>query len=128
MKIKSVEKFRNELYKNLKELWFGIEYTIYEASKCMFKNEDLKPENRNILGCRSLENVLVIQKSHRDENFKQIIDDELLITVCDDGVYFYTKNTKEQRFCWWDEVRFKDCFTKMLLVMEITIKIVNFTR
>ena len=49
MRIKSIEKFRNELYKNLTELWFGNEYTIYEASKCMFKNEDIKLENRNIL-------------------------------------------------------------------------------
>lgn len=128
MKIKNIDAFREELFKNIQNLWFDTGCDIHRCARTIYEYERLTPENKNIIGCRALENVLVVEKYHRNNAFKKVRDTELYITINEDGIIFHKNNSEEQRFVWWGNVPFNEYSNKMEFAMEVAIEIVNFVK
>ena len=125
MKVKNIDRFREELFKNAGELYFsGCRMTRYQ--KTWYSDEIIKPENKDIIGIRTLENVFAIAKYHLDENYKEVKDAVMYVTVNDEGVDFYEKNDHEQRFQWMRDMPFEDYANRMDFAMWFAIKIAHF--
>ena len=128
MKIKNIDAFREELFKNIKNLWFDTGCDVYRCSKITYEYEQLKPENRNILACRTLENVLVVEKYHYDDTYKKVKDKTLCVSFWDNEVMFHKNDTEQQCFIWWYDMSFDDYANKMEFAMNVVLRIADFVK
>lgn len=126
MRIKSVDAFRKEVFKNLKEVYFeGCR--ISEAGKVWIKPEHLRPEYKDMVCVREMENVLVVERYHM-VGVTEVWDETMYITADDKGFNFrkYEKEGQYYTLCLWME--YKDYLTKMEFAMEIAKRIAYFSR
>lgn len=126
MRIKSVDAFRKEVFKNLKEVYFeGCR--ISEAGKVWIKPEVLRPENREAICVREMKNVLVVSRYHMEE-YKEVWDETIYITADDDGFEFRKYDDEGQYYKLYSWIVYDDCLTRMEFAMEITKRIAYFAR
>ena len=96
MKIKNIEKFRTELYKNL-EFVLPCDCHIRRLSRTEFEEHDIKPENRMHCGVRVLTDPLMIEKVHY-ECIRKVVDRRMYIKLHQDCIMFFRENTETQTF------------------------------
>lgn len=96
MKIKNIEKFRTELYKNL-EFVLPCDCDIRQLSRTEFEERNVKPENWIHCGIRVLTDPLMLEKIHY-EGIRKVVDRRMYIKLHQDCIMFFKENTETQTF------------------------------
>ena len=121
MKVKNIENLRNELRRNLDQLYFGNGY-IHSG---LYISYDKKESDRP--GCSRLDNVIYITKY--EDNYYKLDDecvDELIITVDDNAVHFWKEDDKHRCFKLENTMLYSHHSNKSELMMHITLDITKF--
>lgn len=114
MKVTNIEKFRTELFKNMKDMYFyGCD--IHELSKTEFRDSDL--EGKEVT---ALWNPLQIKKSHHDENWKEVVDALYYVTVEEDCVYFFESVKGKKCFKYITSIDYED-YNKIPFMMKVAV-------
>lgn len=125
MKVKDVDKFRDEVFKNVKLLHFS-NYVIRHVSKTYFEEDKIKTENKDDRQIRTVNNALSIGEIPEDGNWLFITGREMFIKVDEYGVLFLTKNKEKQRFDYDYRMWYEDYQNRIEFMMEVAIRIAKF--
>ena len=128
MKIKNYEKFISDLFKNIKFV-SPLNCDVTELLKIEYEEKNIKPENKSICGIRTLNNPLMIERIHYDENYQKVIDERMFIKGYEDGVRFFTENKEKQCFEWSSDygLDFEDYPTQTSFMMQVAMKVQKFS-
>lgn len=126
MKIKDYEKFRTEVYKYLKQVFF-LDADFVEYLKSEYREETIKPENKGDYEVRSMKNTLVLEKYHHEEKtWKRIYDARLYLEIYDDRARFFKANNEKQRFDHVTTIWYEDEPNRTVFLMRLVQKFTEF--
>lgn len=128
MKIKNYEKFISDLFKNIKFV-SPLNCDVTELLKIEYREQDIKPENKSICGIRTLNNPLLIERIHYDDNYMKVIEERMFIKGYEDGVRFFTENEEKQCFEFTEDygLEFIDYPTQTSFMMQVAMKVQKFS-
>lgn len=121
MKVKNIENLRNELKRNLDQLYFGNAYVSSSSSSWYDEHDNDRP------ACRHLDNIIEINKYENDD-YNRFEDDAtvLMITVDNDAIHFWKEDDKHRCFKLKDTMLYSHHSNKSELMMHITLYITKF--
>lgn len=128
MKIKNYEKFISDLFKNIKFV-SPLNCDVTELLRIEYRDENIRPENKSICGIRTLNNPLLIERIHYDENYQKVIEERMFIKGYEDGVRFFTENKEKQCFEFTEDygLEFIDYPTQTSFMMQVAMKVQKFS-
>lgn len=122
MKISNIEKFREELFKNLKSIYFS-DCDIHVLAATKFEESD-----ENKMQITHLENPLQIKKSHFDhDTWNEIVDAQYYITVSEitGEIDFWETKKGIKSFKWLTGIDPDDVQNKTVMMMEVVKNIME---
>lgn len=125
MKIKNIDKLREELYKSLDFCSFqfeSAEITHYE--KVEYEEDRLTEENARKWGIRSLEKPIclkVFADGRCVHNWQDKAKRRLFLTVEEDEISMWESNDTEQKYDYVQRWEYKEYPSKTILFMEISL-------
>jgi len=127
MKIKNYEKFIADLFKSIKFV-SPLNCDATELLRIEYSDEDIRPENKSYCGIRRLNNVLLIERIHYDDDYMKVIEERMFIKGYEDGVRFFTENSEKQCFEFTEDygLEFGDYPTQTLFMMDVAMKVQKF--
>ena len=128
MKIKNYEKFISDMFKNIKFV-SPLNCDVTELLRIEYRDENIRPENKSICGIRTLNNPLLIERIHYDENYQKVIEERMFIKGYEDGVRFFTENKEKQCFEFTEDygLEFIDYPTQTSFMMQVAMKVQKFS-
>ena len=128
MKIKNYEKFISDLFKNIK-IVSPLNCDVTELLRIEYRDENIRPENKSICGIRTLNNPLLIERIHYDDNYMKVIEERMFIRGYEDGVRFFTENEEKQCFEFTEDygLYFEDYPTQTSFMMDVAMKVQKFS-
>lgn len=118
MKVANIEKFRTELFKNMKDLYF-YDCDIHELAKTEYQESE--HEGKEVV---RLYNPLQIRKTHHDENWKEVVDAQYYVTVHDDGIYIWESVPGKRYFKYITSIDYAD-YNKTPFMMKVAVEIAS---
>lgn len=127
MKVKNYEKFISDLFKNIKFV-SPLNCDVTELLRIEYRDENIRPENKSICGIRTLNNPLLIERIHYDENYQKVIDERMFIKGYEDCIRFFRENTETQCFehIPFTTIDFEDYPTQAQFMMRVAMKVQKF--
>lgn len=127
MKVKNYEKFISDLFKNIKFV-SPLNCDVTELSRIEYRDENIRPENKSYCGIRTLNNPLLIERIHYDDDYMKVIEERMFIKGYEDGVRFFTENSEKQCFEFTEDygLEFNDYPTQTSFMMDVAMKIQKF--
>lgn len=110
MKVKNIENLRNELKRNLDQLYFGNGY-ITNSSSCFYDEYD-----NDSPACRHLDNIIEINKYENDDYNR----------FEDDAIHFWKEDDKHRCYKLENTMLYSHHSNKSELMMHVTLYITKF--
>lgn len=115
MKVTNIEALRNELEKNLNDVFFDAD--VRQFSKAIY------PEQEDIEAVTTLNHPIQFQKNKWDGHYGSTTEATFYITFLDDSIMFWKNDPETKTFKFIHFLNFDNYRNKTLFMMQVAVEV-----